>query len=113
MLGNIVGEIMSYIKGIIQEEYQRLQELSVKYANEIMSFPKGTISIKKRNSNKYLYLAIRQQGKVKFQYIGSINSESALNMLEKMKLRREFEAKLKQVEADLKEIKKVINGRKI
>lgn len=104
---------MSYIKGIIQEEYQRLQELSVKYTDEIMLFPRGTISIKKRNNNKYLYLAIRQQGKVKFNYVGSVNSEGALKMFEKIKLRKEFEAKLKQVKADLKEIKKVINGRKI
>jgi hypothetical protein len=104
---------MSYIKGIIQEEHQRLQALYQKYADKIDSFPKGAISVKKRNKNEYLYLANRQGGKVKFIYIGSVSSEEARKIIDLVNDRKNYELKLKQVKKDLKEIGRVVNGRKI
>lgn len=104
---------MSYIKSIMQEEHHRLQALCQKYLDKIDSFPKGAVSIKKRNQNEYLYLASRQGGKVKFNYIGSVASEKALKIVDQVNLRKDYESKLKQVKSDLKEIGKVIHGRKI
>ncbi|MFZ2630169.1 MAG: hypothetical protein WA081_04065 [Desulfosalsimonadaceae bacterium] len=104
---------MSYIKSIMQEEHQRLQALYQKYLDKIDSFPKGAVSIKKRNQNEYLYLANRQGGKVKFNYIGSVASEKARKIMDQVNDRKNYESKLKQVKNDLKEIGKVIHGRKI
>lgn len=104
---------MSYIKNIMREEHQRLQVLYQKYINKIKSLPKGTVSIKKRNKSEYLYLANRRDGKVKFDYIGSIGSEKAHEIIEQVKFRKDYELKLKQVKSDLREIEKVIHGRKI
>ena len=104
---------MSYIKNIMQEEYQRLQALYQKYIDQIESFPKGTVSLKKRNKNEYLYLANRQGGKVRFNYIGSVTSEKAHKIMDQVNLRKEYESKLKQVKSDLSDIGKVIHGRKI
>ncbi|MDO9264884.1 MAG: hypothetical protein Q7U02_13030 [Desulfosalsimonadaceae bacterium] len=104
---------MSYIKSIMQEEHQRLQALYQKYLDKIDFFPKGAVSIKKRNQNEYLYLANRQGGKVKFNYIGSVASEKARKIMDQVIDRKNFESKLKQVKNDLKEIGKVIHGRKI
>jgi hypothetical protein len=97
----------------MQEEHQRLQALYQKYLDKIDSFPKGAVSIKKRNQNEYLYLANRQGGKVKFNYIGSVASEKARKIMDQVNDRKNFESKLKQVKNDLKEIGKVIHGRKI
>ncbi len=104
---------MSYIKNIMQEEHMRLQALFQKYIDTIDSLPKGTVSIKKRNKSEYLYLANRQGGKVKFNYIGLVTSEKAIEILEKVSMRKRYEDKLKQVKYDLKEIGRIINGRKI
>ena len=104
---------MGYIQNIVQEEHQRLQALYQKYIDKIESFPKGTVSIKKRNKKEYLYLAKRRNGKVRFGYIGPVNSEKACKIMEQVKLRKNYEVKLKQVKSDLKEIEKVIHGRKI
>ncbi|MFZ1987399.1 MAG: hypothetical protein WAU91_23520 [Desulfatitalea sp.] len=104
---------MSYIKNIMQEEHQRLQALYQKYIDKIDSLPKGTVSIKKRNKSEYLYFASRRDGKVKFDYIGSVGSENARKILEQVKFRKDYELKLKQVKNDLREIEKVIDGRKI
>jgi len=104
---------MSYIKQVMQEEYQRLQALYQKYMDKVDSFPKGTISIKKRNKAEYLYLASRQGDKVKFSYIGSVGSDKARDIMDQVNDRKKYEQKLKKVKDDLKEIGKVVHGRKI
>jgi len=104
---------MSYLKSVLHEEYERLKALLEKYNDEISALPHGSISIKKRNQKEYVYLAYRKKGNVKFEYIGSISSEKSKNVVKKVKLRKEYEIKLKQVRKDLKEIEKVINGRKL
>lgn len=104
---------MSYIKQVMQEEHQRLQALCQKYMDKIDTFPKGTVSIKKRNNAEYLYLASRQGGKVRFHYIGAVGSEKAREIMDQLNERKKYELKLKQVKDDLKEVGKVIHGRKI
>ena len=104
---------MSYLKSVLQEEYERLKALLEKYNDEISALPHGSISIKKRNQKEYLYLAYRKKGNVKFEYIGSISSEKSKNVVKKVKLRKGYEIKLKQVRKDLQEIEKVINGKKL
>ena len=104
---------MSYLKSVLQEEYERLKALLEKYNDEISALPRGSISIKKRNQKEYVYLAYRKKGNVKFEYIGSISSEKSKNVVKKVKLRKGYEIKLKQVRKDLQEIEKVINGRKL
>ena len=104
---------MSYIKNILKEEYQRLKALSKKYHDEINALPRGSISIKKRNHREYLYLAYRQQKKLRFEYIGPIVSERSKVVLKQIGLRKRFETKLKQVKKDLREIGRVTNGRKV
>jgi hypothetical protein len=97
----------------MQEEHQRLQALYRKYIDKIDSLPKGTVSIKKRNKREYLYLASRRNGKVKFDYIGSVGSENAREILQQVKFRKDYKLKLKQVKGNLREIERVIRGRKI
>ena len=104
---------MSYLKNIIQEEHQRLQALCKKYKDKIELLPKGAVSIKKRNKSEYLYLAIRRDGRVKFDYIGSVGLEKASKIMEQVELRKDYKQKLKQVKSDLKEIERVIHGKKI
>jgi len=104
---------MSYLKSVLQEEYERLKALFEKYNDEISALPHGSISIKKRNQKEYVYLAYRKKENVKFEYIGSISSEKSKNIVKKVKLRKGYEIKLKQVRKDLQEIEKVINGRRL
>ena len=104
---------MSYLKSVLQEEYERLKALLEKYNNEISVLPHGSISIKERNQKEYVYLAYRKRGSVKFDYIGSLSSEKSKNVVKKVKKRKDYEIKLKQVRKDLEELEKVINGRKL
>lgn len=104
---------MGYLKGVLHEERKRLKALFKKYSSEIASLPRGCVSIKKRKDRDYLYLAYRQGSKVNFKYIGQVSSENSKAVLEGIELRKKYENKLKQVKKDLKEIERVISGRRI
>lgn len=104
---------MSYVKGILREEQKRLKELSEKYSAEIMSRPRGSISVKKRNLKEYLYIASRDKDRVRFEYIGPVVSRKAQNIIKDIELRKEYESKLKQVKKDLMEIERLVNGRSV
>lgn len=104
---------MGYIQQVMNDEHQRLQALSKKYRDRIASFPKGAVSVKKRKDREYLYLANRKDGKVRFDYIGPMASDKAKEALARISERKACEAKLKQVNRDLKNIGKIIHGRKL
>ena len=104
---------MSYIKGILKEEYERLNALSRKYWEKVGELPKGCASIKTRRGRHYLYLASRKGGKVSFQYIGPAASENAWAVLKKIEQRKNYENKLKQVRKDIRDIQKALHGRKL
>jgi hypothetical protein len=72
---------MGYIHQVMDNEHQRLKALSQKYRDKIESFPKETVSVKKRKNREYLYLARRKDGKVKFDYIGPVASGMAQKVL--------------------------------
>ena len=102
---------MSYVKGILKEEYERLSVLSEKYRDKVIVFPKGCASIKNRKGLQYLYLASRKAGKVCFEYVGAVSSSNAQAILKKIEQRNKYMVKLKQVKKDLREIEKALHGR--
>ena len=103
---------MSIIKGILEEELNRLKELSVFYKKKISESPRGSISVKERNGKRYIYLARRKDKKVVFDYIGKDVPEVRKVLSEQMRQRKEYQAKLRQVKENLKEVERSLRGKR-
>jgi hypothetical protein len=103
---------MSIIKGILEEELNRLKELSVFYKKKISESPRGSISVKERNGKRYIYLARREDKKVVFDYIGKDVPEVRKVLSEQMRQRKEYQAKLRQVKENLKEVERSLRGKR-
>lgn len=103
---------MSPIKSILKEELQRLERLCQKYREEINKLPRGSISEKERKGNSYAYLAFREDGKVRFEYIGNIQSDKVKELRRLVEERRRYERLMKQAQKNLKELKKLLHERK-
>jgi len=101
---------MAIIFDILEEEKNRLLKLRDKYKIQISKLPKGSISRKKRWNREYIYLAYREDYKIKFDYIGPLNSEMAKKISEKVEERKELESKLRQVNKNLKEVERGLRG---
>ncbi len=101
---------MSIIKGILEEELARLEELSVFYKAKISEVPHGSISVKERGGKKYIYLLRHEDKKVIFEYVGKDVPKVRISLNERIKQRKEYQAKLRQVKENLKELRKFLRG---
>lgn len=102
---------MAMVFDILKEEKKRLIELKENYESQISMLPKGSISRKKRWNREYIYLAYREADKIKFDYIGPVESDVAKELSEKIEKRRELENKLQQVEKNLKDVERGLRGK--
>ena len=103
---------MSIIRGILEEELKRLEDLFVFYKKKISEFPRGSISVKERSGKRYIYLARREDKKVVFNYIGKDVPEVRKALNEKLRQRKEYQAKLRQVKENLREIERSLRGKR-
>lgn len=103
---------MGIIRGILKEELKRLEELSVFYKKKISEYPQGSISVKERSGKRYIYLAHREDKKVVFDYIGKDVPDVRKVLNEKLKQRKEYQAKLRQVKENLREVERSFRGKR-
>ena len=103
---------MAMVFDILEEEKNRLISLKEKYERQISLLPKGSLSRKKRWNREYIYLAYREADKIKFDYIGPVDSEAAQELSEKIDQRRELENKLQQVNKNLQDVERGLRGKR-
>jgi uncharacterized protein (UPF0216 family) len=103
---------MSIAFDILKEELDRLKKLAAKYDREIKRLPQGSLSLKKRYNKEFAYLAFRVDNKVVFKYLGKPDSQKVANVLEKLKQKRQYRQKLKNIRHDIRDISKAIHARK-
>lgn len=103
---------MAMVFDILEEEKRRLLSLKGRYEQQLSELPKGSISRKKRWNREYLYLAYRQSDKVKFEYIGPVDSEAAEEVGAKVRRRKDLEEKLSQVEDNLADVERGLRGKR-
>ena len=79
----------------IQAQYNNAVNEVKKYREKIEKLPKGSISVKTRGKNAYLYLTYRENNKIISEYVGNVESDKAIEILAQIKERKEYEKLLK------------------
>jgi len=102
---------MSTIFHVMKEEYDRLIEADHAYRHNIEQMPQGSPRVKHIRNGNYLYLARRNGTKVVYDYIGPVDSEKAIKIIEQVERRKRFEGLLKEIHRNLKDVKKVLRGK--
>lgn len=102
---------MSTIFHVMKEEYDRLIEADLAYRHTIAKMPHGSPRVKHIRNRDYLYLARRDGVKVVYDYIGATDSQQAKHVLEQIERRKRYEALLKDIRTNLKDVKKVLRGK--
>jgi len=101
---------MSVVVDVINEEAERLKSLIRLYDDKIAVLPKGSISEKPRGNRIYCYLAYRDGGKVKFEYIGSKDSDKVMVLRSQIDERKKYEGKRRESLKNLKQIERLLNA---
>ena len=81
------------------------------YEKQLESLPKGSLRVRERNGNQYIYLAYRSDGKVVSEYIG--NDASIIdNLRERLERRKGIESLIKNIKKELTLMNKVLEAAK-
>lgn len=103
---------MKILLGVLQEEEDRLKELSAFYAKEIAGKPKGSVAFKKFGKNRYAYLNYREGDKVKTRYLGPEYAQEVAAMRKAIEERRRYERWLREVKQNLGLLHRVLHARR-
>lgn len=99
---------MSIIKGVLEEEYERLKRMEIAYSSKINELPKGSIQIKTIKGRKYAYLVRREGKRVVSKYLNT--NENQMDVLRKqIEQRKKFQKEIRQIQEDFKVIKRAIH----
>ena len=100
---------MLVIEGVLRDEVQRLRDMEKAYAEKIASLPKGSLQQRMISGRPYAYLKFRDEaGKIVQKYVGAMESEQAKMIRQQIEMRQKHEAALREIQAELKLIGKVI-----
>ena len=101
--------IMSVIKNVLKEEESRLLHLQQIYLKKIAEFPRGSIQKKRIYNHDYHYLVYRNP-KERKQILKLIKDNNTLIELKsQIEERKHFEKLLKDLEQELKLVRKVLS----
>ncbi len=105
---------MSNIRGMLQDELERLERMKEAYLKKIRELPKGVIIEKKINNGSYFYIQSRENPK---KVVSVYLKRDRLEQISKqIKERQSHEISLKSIKEDINFIQralklKVKNGR--
>jgi len=99
---------MGAMQGVLKEEYQRLKFLEKRYLQEIAKLPKGSLQEKRIKGVVYPYWVSSHQSKVRYRYVGNLSESKLKQLKEQLALRKKYQALLKDVRQNKKQIEKII-----
>ncbi len=98
---------MSVLFGVMEEEQERLKEVSALYEARLTSLPRGGLRMRKRGDKIYVYLQYRDGVIVRNRYIG-VDGSAAVKALQKQLLERKtVQGFLRSAKTDLRILARV------
>jgi hypothetical protein len=104
---------MKIIKGVLEEELQNSLRMKKQYEKALGELPNGSFVEKDIKGHKYLYLAVREGDKVKFEYKGKLSEQKRKKYLEVKELRAKYRKNLSQIKKQVSFLKKALNDKEL
>jgi len=101
---------MSIVMHLCNDEKDRLEEYIGFAKNKLEEHLRGSLQVKKRHNQEYLYLVYRDAARVVFKYLGRDEPLLRADIENQLAKRKELEAKLKQAESLLIEVSRAIRN---
>ncbi len=101
---------MGSVKGVLKEEYKRLESLEKNYLRELAKLPRGSLQQKRIKGAVYPYLVSSHQSKIRYRYLGNLPENELKKLQEQLALRKKYQALLKDVRKNKKQISRIVHG---
>lgn len=102
---------MNILISTLKEELATAERLERKYLQKIKELPRGSFIARAIRNKQYGYLTFRENGKVKQEYLGSLDEERIASYKTAMNQRAEYKRKLKSVREQIKIINRALRGK--
>ena len=100
------------IKYVLKEELQNSLRMEKNYVRELKKLPNGSLIKKKVKNHEYYYIIRRENGKVRFKYMGKIVSDELINSYKRAKeLRAKYRNLLSKVKKQIRFLKGTLRGK--
>jgi len=99
------------IRGILEEEKERLVRLVKRYSTDLEDLPKGSLRIRELKGHKYAYLVYREGQKVVNKYLGNASRKDVQELQERVEKAKTIRQLKKDAMASIKEIEGMLRGR--
>lgn len=102
---------MNVLISTLKEELATARRLEKKYLKKANELPRGSFITRTIRGRQYGYMTFREDGKVKQEYLGSLNEERTSFYKGAMSQRAEYKRKLKSVREQIKVINRALRGK--
>jgi hypothetical protein len=101
---------MSAIDTLLLSEYNRLSRNIIRLREECDQRPKGSIAVKRRGNQDYVYIVKREGAKVVTEYVGKEGTWKVKGAEAKIAERKRYSGELAEAEAQLSKIVKIMKA---
>jgi len=102
------SKLIQFFYLLLTDEHDRLVKIIHHLKERIETLPRGSVQTKTRYNQSFCYLAYRQGEKVKFDYIGKLESKRAKHLASLTKARAKLAKQQKELEDELNDVQKLL-----
>ena len=101
---------MNAIDTLLLSEYKKLSRNILRLREECDQRPKGSIAVKRRGNQGYIYIVRREKGKVVTEYVGKEGTWKVKGAEAKIIERKRYASELAEAEVQLAKIVKIMKA---
>ena len=98
----------SLLKGFLSDELERTNRMLLRYSEQLKSYPKGSVYIKKSGKQKYLYRVHREDNRVISECLGNIDVINTEEIFMQSESRKNIENIISDLLIEKKDLEKIL-----
>ena len=98
----------SLLKGFLSDELDRTNRMLLKYSEELKSYPKGSVYIKKSGKQKYVYRLHRENKRVISECLGNVENVNVYEIFMQSENRKNIENIIADLIVEKKDLERIL-----
>lgn len=98
----------SLLKGFLSDELERTNRMLLRYSEQLKSYPKGSVYIKKSGKQKYIYRVHRENNRVISECLGNVDAVNSDEIFMQSESRKNIENIIADLLIEKKDLEKIL-----
>lgn len=96
------------VKGILQEELDRVRSLKGKYEQKLKDYPPGYLLKRRVGKREYYYLSFREGDRIRQRYLGSLSLDELKAYRHKIEDKKALRGQLAEVKQNIRYLERLL-----